>query len=233
MSESKELRRICELLEIEANGQDPNNIDLLNLIVNKLSAKGESSQPATMLARERLQDSLAFTEKTRSKRNLLAKPELWNNLKQFNDILKQDYSSRRQMLVNRLDCTIESFKWKAANKNSQSASDKNSPLNDQIHERYEKARMRLKDEPDVTISHLLALRETESDILLNSVASTCVTDCKVIYKVRPQSQGELINLKQVIIPAIPDRGGRAGEIRAPQRETFSQQRRARGRGGRR
>lgn len=238
MAESKELKSICELLGIEANFQEQNNTNLLNLIVNKLSTcSGSSDQntkkTAKLIDSERICDSLAFPEKTRCNRNLMTKPELWDNLKQFNDILKLDYSSRRQMLLNRLDCTVESFKWKAANKAAEPASDKNSPLNDLIHEKYEKARMHLRDEPNITLSHLLAVRETESDTLLNSVASSCGTDGKVVYKEGSKGQGELISLKQVVIPAVPDRGGRTGEIRAPAKESFSQQRRGRGRGGRR
>lgn len=242
--ETKELKRMCELLGSILPPADHNeltNVDLLKLILKKLSSIDDTTNIHTddkirSLASERLHDSLAFPEKVRKNRSSPVRPELWENLKNFNDLLSQDYSSRRQMLLNRLDCTVESFKWKAdskARKSHPPNSEKNNPINDLIHEKYERARVALKDEPDVTLSHLLAVRETESDILLNTVTSSKGTDCKVIYKDRPQGQGDLVYLKRVIIPAVPDRGGRTNEARAPPKETISQQRRSRGRVGRR
>lgn len=239
MSETDELLRICELLGISGaatsgdggHKTSNNNLELIRSILNTLNkdTSSQRGQPAC-LSIQALPDSLAFPAETRGKnRNTLASFELWEYLRNFNDSLKLDYSARRQMLLNRLHCTVESFKWKAAGNPKKSLPAPDTKTNDLIHKRYENAMVRLKEEPNVSISHLLAARETDCDIVLNSITSSCNTDCKFAYKSDPRGLSELVYLKRVIIPTVPDRGGRTGEIRAPAKETISQQYRDRGR----
>lgn len=238
MGERSDLLAICKLLNINDINNDQTDIELLKAVLSTLNSSHNSNKQLQLLDKSKLPDSLAFPETIRCNNNLQEKTELWNELKQFQDLLRTDYSCRRQMLINRLDCTIESFKWKASDlAKSNNATDKNDQsqkeksLNDIIHEKYEQPRMGLKKDPDVTMSHLLALRETECDILLNGVVSSTKFDCQVAYnKQKHQQSDDLVNLKQIIIPDVPDRGGRTGEIRPPVRETFPRQRRARGRG---
>lgn len=233
MSERNDLLTICKLLNIHDINNNKSDIELVKEILSTLNSPSDTNKQLQLLNQSILPDSLAFPKTIRSNNNLQAKTELWNKIKKFQDLLKADYSCRRQMLINRLDCTIESFKWKASDlatdKSSQSSRGKS--LNDMIHEKYEQPRMGLRRDPDVTISHLLALRETECDTLLNGVVSTAKFDCQVAYNKRNHQQNDdPVNLKQIVIPDVPDRGGRTDEIRPPVRETFSQQRRARGRG---
>lgn len=230
MSQRRELVAICELLQIP-NTSNQNDIELLRSIASK--AKTELQD---------LPDSLAFPLKTRQSSDLLNAHEFWSELSKFDNLLKQDYSNRRQMLLNRLDSTVESFKSKrqqrtaenAQNTKKQSQGQNTKSSNELIQEKYEQQRTGLTAEPDVTLSHLLALRVTECDKLLNSVVSTNTVDCKVAYKAptnyRQQPSNTLVNLKQIIIPDVPDRGGRTGEHGEPPKETFSRQHRG-GRGG--
>lgn len=248
MTERKDLISICRNLNIinsDELANDKTDIELLRLILDNLNVSvGDTSNTSYLghkLNTHDLPDSLAFPASTRKSTNLVEQTELWDKLAKFNDLLKLDYACRRQMLLNRLDCTVESFKWKNSSDQVASNRDNSRPQvssNDQIHEKYDTIRRELKDEPQIGLDHLLALRENERDYLLNSVVSSKKIDCQVSYKTSNKLQQDrlnetLINLKQVIIPDVPDRGGRPGEIRPPQRETFSQQRRSRGRGGRR
>lgn len=262
MAERKDLVAIAGLLDIQCDKpQEKGNetdTEILHKIVSSLESllkPNQNHQESNPNNRNKLinissingqfPDSLAFPNSVRNSQNLTENVQLWKNLRKFNDLLKNDYSCRRQMLINRLDCTVESFKWKSseirkqahleAAEGKKSHKDKKS-LNDLIHEKYDQARIGLANEPQITISHLLALRETECDNLLNSVVSTKSVDCQVLYKPTKQQRqdntGQLVNLKQVIIPEVPDRGGRTEEMRMPSKESFSQQRRGRA-GGKR
>lgn len=226
MGERNDLLAIRKLLNIDSDINNKTDIELLHSILSMLNSSS-NDEKLDLLKQSNLPDSLAFPKNIRSNHALQSKTELWNRLEKLQNMLKTDYSCRRQMLINRLDCTIESFKWKASNL----AETNTSSL---IHQMYDLPRARLKKDPDVTISHLLALRDTECDTLLNSVVSSTKFDCQVNYKKQQQHHQQrsidLVNLKQIIIPSVPDRGGRTDEIRPPVKETFSQQRRARGRG---
>lgn len=238
MAERKELLAMAKLLGREDTClQNKTDLELLKIIVAQVES---NKDPLNLLDFE---DSLAFPQATRDKIQLIGAGHLWSQLDSFNDQMRQDYTCRRQMLLRRLDCTVESFKWKGSTTSSSNSasglgaagdgSDSTTKtLNDQIHECYEKARIRLKEEPQVTLAHLLAARETGCDKLLNGVVSTNNVDCKITY--RASNSSEVVNLKQVIIPHVPDRGGRVDEHRAPPKETFAHQRGGsnfRGRGG--
>lgn len=249
MESRKELLIIAGLLGIEDKeipiDSESCNIQLLKLILSKLDPNrnmvlGREGQEIYQKVSD-LPDSLAFPQNVREGNKLSEFNYLWSELGNFQDSLKQDYTCRRKMLLTRLDCTIESFKWKGSDiKNKSKTSGDNATahpsslidgnkksLNDLIHEKYQ-PRKDMRDEPQVTISHLLALRATDCDKLLNCVVSSQTVDCKVDYKSQKQNQHrsqnepeKLVNLKQIIIPDVPDRGGRTGEIRPPRKETFS------------
>lgn len=224
------------------------NIALLKAIVDHI----KSAQQATRsTALKDVDESFAFTPEARARLAAQDDPRstnFWQALSKLNDMLRQDYTHRRTMLLNRLDCTVESFKWKNSNNEKVQSgsnqgtgtSDKAKSVNDLIHERYESARLKLRNEPQISLAHLLAARKRESETLLNSVVSSRSVDCKISYKTSNESQrapdsGDLTYLKQVLIPDVPDRGGRPNEVKPPKKETFSQQHRQgnnnRGRGG--
>jgi len=181
---------------------------------------------------EGLNDSLAFPLEARKRVNMIEANSLWHKLDKFNDQLRQDFTCRRQMLLKRLDCTVESFKWKgsASKANHGCSGDQKGTtksLNDRIHEAYETIRVKLKDEPQVGLPHLLAARESECDRLLNEKISSRGIDCMIAYGKSVKNKevpSESVNLKKVIIPHVPDRGGRADEHRPPPKETLGQRR---------
>lgn len=232
MSEREDLAVIGKLLNLPG-GEVESELELLRSIVTHLKS------PSSKINANKIPESLAFPRKETQHQNLLEANDLWDELHKFNEILRQDHKCRRKMLLNRLDCTVESFMWKGADSNKKEtakiASKKST--NDLIHETYEISRLKIKDEPQVDMSHLLAIRETECDTLLNSVVSSRTVDCKISQPTqsRMDSKNDPVQLKKVIIPEVPDRGGRPGEIRPPVKETFSRQRRdfggSRGRGG--
>lgn len=224
MAERKELLAIYRLLD---NKSPPDNqvdnkseLELLRNIVTTL----ESGKSDKRLDKDNLPDSLAFPRDTRDGKNLIEATDIWDRLEKFNNLLRSDYTCRRQMLLKRLDCTVESFKWKGNKKqgDDKPLHAKAKSLNDQIHERYDNARSNIRDESQVSMSDLLAIRDTQCDRILNGVVSTESVDCQIPYG--KQRQGDMINLKQVIIPHVPDRGGRTDEVRPPPKETHGHQR---------
>uniref|UniRef100_A0A6G1S3Q9 Protein FAM98B n=1 Tax=Aceria tosichella TaxID=561515 RepID=A0A6G1S3Q9_9ACAR len=238
-AEHKELLRLHHLLtgqhqhQQQQEGQNPidastSDLSLLRTVVSLLKRSSQVSSA------NKLDESLAFDSDTRGKLldadvRLEAQDKIWRPLEKFDDQLRRDYTCRRQMLLSRLDCTIESFKWKGSN-NTEPKGGKAKSMNEQIHETYDKARLAMKDEPQVSMAYLLAVRETDCDRLLNGVVSSSSgANCKIQYGDKG-TKGELVNLKQVIIPKVPDRGGRTDEVRPPPKETFGQQR-GRGVGG--
>jgi hypothetical protein len=236
-SERKELLRIHSLLV--AGRQAPDELDTatnsndLELLRSVLALVRQSKSLT-----DQLDESLAFDSETRrlmTDERALAEvqQQLWQPLDKFDDQLRRDYTCRRQMLLSRLDCTIESFKWKGAN-NAPPKGGKAKSMNEQIHEVYDRARLNMKDEPQVSISHLLAVRQSDCDRLLNGiVGGSTGLDCMISYGNKGSTQsGELVNLKHVIIPNVPDRGGRTDDRPPPPKETFGQQRAQRGGGGR-
>lgn len=230
-TERKELLHIHSLLmrqEYSQSAADQANASDLAILRKIISLVRETK------LNEQLDESLAFDGDTRDKLSnelrVEAQDQIWQPLEKFDDQLRRDYTCRRQMLLSRLDCTIESFKWKGSNK-SEPKGGRAKSMNEQIHETYDKTRPTMKDEPQVSMARLLAVREKDCDRLLNGIVSSSPSaDCKINYKGDKQAQSEMVNLKQVIIPNVPDRGGRTDEVRPPPKETFGQQR-GRGRGG--
>lgn len=237
MSERKDLIAICEMFNISLDWNSKTDADILKSIVAKLNSLETNHEKFSV------PDSLAFPQSARDLKGVIEDKDLWNELEQFHQLLQNDYTCRRQMLLNRLDCTVESFKWKASKTRNPSnpsgdsrkqGTEGKESLNDRIHQMYDTSRAELKPQPNVKMAHLLALRESDCDKLLNSVVSSRSNDCQVNYKNHKNRHTNLVNLKQIIIPDVPDRGGRTDDIGSPPRETYShQQRYGRGRGGRR
>lgn len=197
MAERKDLIAIAGMLDIHAadptqDGDNNNKTDLelLQNIVKKLECliRPSHHDPSSLTSNQQklvacmdngqFPDSLAFPKALRAKQNLRENSQIWKDLRKFNDLLKNDYSCRRQMLIHRLDCTVESFKWKSSEirkqahleaKGDEKSHKDQKNLNDLIHEKYDSPRIGLAKELQITTSHLLALREIECDSILNSV----------------------------------------------------------------
>ncbi|XP_018336058.1 protein FAM98B isoform X2 [Agrilus planipennis] len=137
----------------------------------------------------------------------------WDKLNDVHKELQEDYTIRRETLLKRLDCTVQSFQW----------SDKTKGKEELFEDVYEKKRKILKSEPDVDISDLLAARDDLAVIEKTSNST-----------VRKNTQSAI---SKVIIGKVPDRGGRTSEQAPPPPEMPSWQQRTAGpppggRGGR-
>lgn len=198
MTAQEDLLDICRLLSIDET-QGCNQTQLLRAILSKLNSKSRELEP---LEESKLPDPLAFpADLGESVRNC---DVFWDELGKYNDVLKQEFSRRREILLCRLDCTVESFKWKATEQHGVV------DTNTKIHDKYEEARHKgLKEMPDSMLSRLLAARSTDCDKLLNCVvSSTTGVDCLIKGNTK-----SVESLKKVMIPNVPDRGGRVDEIR--------------------
>ncbi len=140
--------------------------------------------------------------------NYLAKPlftaelndDQWTQLMHINKFLTDDFQMRRELLLTRLDVTIQSFKWAESMKKK----------NNEITSIYQKYRKQLPVRPNIKIYKILSARD---DLLKQE--KTCST--RIMTK---------SHLHKIIIPQPPDRGGRTNEMQAPPGEmpAFSQRR---------
>ncbi|XP_057657956.1 protein FAM98B isoform X1 [Diorhabda carinulata] len=132
----------------------------------------------------------------------------WDILNGVQEDLHKEYKIRREMLLTRLDVTIQSFQW----------SDRTKGKDDLFEKLYYERRPLLKVDPDVDMSDLLASR----------------TDIAIIEKTSNSSvrKNTRSSLQKVIIGQVPDRGGRTSEIAPPPPEMPSWQQRSAGPGGR-
>ncbi|CAK1549197.1 unnamed protein product [Leptosia nina] len=133
----------------------------------------------------------------------------WKQLENTFTELFEEYRLRRETLITRLECTIQSFEW----------SDRLKSKKDQIQSTYRPKRENLKLKPNVKLSDFLAARSSLLAIEKTSSAS-----------VRKNTQSEV---NKVLIGRVPDRGGRPNEQQPPPPEMPSwQQRTAAPQGGR-
>ncbi|KAK9299158.1 hypothetical protein QLX08_007772 [Tetragonisca angustula] len=117
--------------------------------------------------------------------------EDWDDLQHIQQELHDEYRMRRDMLLKRLDVTVQSFLW----------SDRIKPQEAELKRQYEETRKLLSAEPDVTFADLLAARD---DIALMEKTSNA--------SVRKNTQTEI---NKIIIGEVPDRGGRPYEQEPP------------------
>lgn len=127
----------------------------------------------------------------------------WNQIEKFQKELDHEYNMRRDMLLTRLDVTIQSFQWSPNIKGKE----------DEIAQRYTSKRKAL-DTLQVggkttDIAELLAARDD-----LTYIEKTSSSDVR---------QNTRSDIQKVIIGAVPDRGGRAFEHAPPPPEMPSWQ----------
>lgn len=156
-------------------------------------------------------------------------PQQWNKLTELNEKLANEYSIRRELLLRRADMTVSSFSWNE---------EKNREMDEQkIKVIYENFRKKWSNRPKVTLSHALAARNSDCDLLINKRISINHASCFIqTAKIGTANAGlqQRLQLHKYLIGAVPDRGGRPFEQPPPPKETFSQQqsqRENRGRGG--
>ena len=173
VSETPAARALKQMLETLGFPRPPDNITAAQLW-EKVSGKVVSlysSAPAELVGSP-LMSSQGLTG------------EQWAALEEIREVLSADYSLRRQMLLTRLDATIQSFTWSERMKGREG----------EIGDMYRTRRAALLDTPDIGVPDLLAARE----------------DLTVIEKVSSSSsrQNTRTSLNKVLIGAVPDRGGR-------------------------
>ncbi|XP_043536920.1 protein FAM98A-like isoform X1 [Chiloscyllium plagiosum] len=134
-------------------------------------------------------------------------PEQWENLKEIHQALSVEYVCRRQMLVTRLDVTVQSFHWAEGAQQHGAV----------MRQLYQPLREALSARSSITLAHLLSARE----------------DLSVITKTTSKSSRErtACPVNKVLMGPVPDRGGRPGEIEAPM-PTWEDRRRGGSAGGR-
>ncbi|KAI4471382.1 fam98 [Holotrichia oblita] len=136
--------------------------------------------------------------------NLSLTDKQWHILNQVLHDLHAEYTIRREMLMKRLDCTIQSFQW----------SDQMKSKDEMIDNVYSEKRKQLRVEPNVNMSDLISAREDLAIIEKTSSAS-----------VRRNTKSAI---NRVIIGNVPDRGGRTNELAPPPPEMPSWQQRSSG-----
>lgn len=127
----------------------------------------------------------------------------WNQVEKFQKELDHEYNLRREMLLTRLDVTIQSFQWSSTIKGKE----------DEIAQRYTGKRKILDllqfGGKSTDIAELLAARDDLTYIEKTSSSN-----------VRQFTQTDI---HKIIIGIVPDRGGRAFEHAPPPPEMPSWQ----------
>uniref|UniRef100_UPI00358E36D8 protein FAM98A n=1 Tax=Myxine glutinosa TaxID=7769 RepID=UPI00358E36D8 len=172
----KEFKAICMTLGMS---RPPPNITIPQFIggIQKKLKEALTKVPANHMGKPVLQKSLG--------------PFHWDKLQAINDTLINEYEVRRQMLLKRLDVTVQSFGW----------SDKAKANIEAMGKVYHPKRRMLQNMPTITLAHLLAARDDLSRLYKTSSGSLREKTSCPINKVR--------------MGRVPDRGGRPNEIEPP------------------
>ena len=131
----------------------------------------------------------------------------WAHLLSINDSLGKEYFTRREMLIKRLDVTVQSFLW----------SDRAKQREKQIKNFYEGPSKKLTARVNIGIPQILAARDS-------------------LLRIQKTSSGEARErtkcaINKVRIGQVPDRGGRAWEHEPPPPEMPAFQQRNAGQSG--
>jgi len=125
-------------------------------------------------------------------------PPQWATLEDYYKELQVDYKMRREMLLKRLDVTVQSFHWKGQKEK-------------EINREFEKRRLSMKQNPNVLLSDVFAARRDLAIVEKTSSSS-----------VRKNTRSKVNDVK---IGRVPDRGGRPDEVEPPPPEMPSWQQR--------
>ncbi|EDV20333.1 uncharacterized protein TRIADDRAFT_61300 [Trichoplax adhaerens] len=163
----RELQRICRVLGISPAGDTVN--DIFNAILGKVKLL-LNELPANTLGKPLLTKGLTKQQLT--------------ELNEISEELIKQYTMRKQMLLTRLDVTIQSFYWADRIKEKEA----------EITEVYASQRQNLTPESNIGIANLFSAR---TDLL--RVSKTCSGIARAITETE---------VNKVVIGKVPDRGGR-------------------------
>ncbi|XP_063995651.1 protein FAM98A [Diachasmimorpha longicaudata] len=185
--ESDTARNLKDMLIALEFGKPPDNINTEQLFT-KLDGRLKtviSSAPKDLLGKPLIMGELSN--------------EQWEKIDQLQQEMMEEFTIRREMLLKRLDVTVQSFLW----------SDRIKVKEHELTNCYHSKRDKMSSRPSVTISQLLAARDDLAIIEKTSSAA-----------VRKNTQS---SVTKVIIGAVPDRGGRPSEQAPPPPEMPSWQ----------
>lgn len=179
-----QLDKMCNDLDVDTSvlGPAASDADILRLVAEAVSQAAARLPPGMLHAPPRVLGHLSLEQLSTEQLNMLAR---------VNQAYCADFLLRRQMLMKRLDVTIQSFLWgeKAQGKEGE------------VVAAIQAQRRHLTEEPCVySVDDAL-----HAPISLLHEHSKRVTD--------QSSRGKKSLVKTVIIGHIPDRGGRANEMR--------------------
>uniref|UniRef100_A0A2C9LAT8 Protein FAM98A n=1 Tax=Biomphalaria glabrata TaxID=6526 RepID=A0A2C9LAT8_BIOGL len=177
-SESDIAKHLKEALMALKFAEPPDNItsfDLFTKLENKL--KGLMSQNPELAGKPLLKVRMSDQQ--------------WAQILEINAYLSEEYRLRREMLLKRLDVTIQSFNWSEKAKNNEN----------KIAEVYQPIRKMLIAKNDVTLAHILAARDD-----LTRLQKTSSGEARERTKCA---------INKILIGKVPDRGGRAWELEPP------------------
>lgn len=138
--------------------------------------------------------------------NFMLSDEQWAKLIEVNQALSDDFQMRRELLLTRLDVTIQSFKW----------ADRLKKNNQEITNLYQKKRKDLSIRPSIKPFFVLAARDGNKKILnVRKIFKRFLIDLLLQEKTCSTRLMAKCELHKIIIPKVPDRGGRTGELQPP------------------
>ncbi|XP_051158343.1 protein FAM98A [Leptopilina boulardi] len=175
-STAKNLKNILVMLRFQ---KPPDNISaeiLFNKVATKLQ-EVKAQVPPQLLSKPIFVGKLSNNQ--------------WQKLKELQSELQSEYTIRRELLLKRLDVTVQSFLW----------SDRLKSKENEVMTCFKSKRDAMLREPGVSIAQLLAAREDIAILEKTSNAS-----------VRKNTRSQV---NKVIIGAVPDRGGRPYEQEPP------------------
>lgn len=182
---AKELKEMLICLRLPKPPETITPQQLFGKVEKELKQFSEPSTPREMVGE--LLFSGCLTEKQ------------WFQLERLYKEMFNEYQTRRQLLITRLDVTVESFLW----------SDRLKAKSEAVINMYDKTKSGIILEPLVKISHVLSAKSELAIIEKTSCAS-----------VRKNTKSSVNN---VVIGAVPDRGGRPEEQQPPPPEVPSWQ----------
>ncbi|XP_062619940.1 protein FAM98A-like [Saccostrea cucullata] len=203
---------------------DTNESDIAKHLKIMLIALGFPKPPANITAFQLFSKVETKVNELMSKNpGVVSKPLLkarlsdkqWEQIMKINDSLVREYTTRREMILKRLDVTIQSFMWSEAAKKKEN----------EIAAVFHPIRKRLKASCAINVADILAARE----------------DLTFLQKTSSGEARMKCAINKVKIPKVPDRGGRVWEQEPPPPEMPSfmkrvdqpqAQRQHSGRGGR-